>query len=102
MIEGLANNIVCEEKQNCYKQKCSPNGEHFQIATIFVLIPVRQELAFLVREGSAEDHDEVDECADSKESACEEIEDACANFTDIETMNTESAEEEAKEGCYES
>lgn len=54
-------------------------------------------VAVLVSELPAEDHDEVHEIADAEQTAREHIENARTRLSDIEAVNAEAAEEEAKQ-----
>ena len=54
-------------------------------------------VAVFVGELPAEDHDEVHEIADAEQTAREHIENARTRLSDIEAVNAEAAEEEAKQ-----
>ena len=60
---------------------------------------VLDECAVLVSEAAAKDNDKVNKSADSEPAGGEEPEDTCADLAYVETMDTETAEEEAEKSC---
>ena len=70
--------------------------------TIKARLPVRDYRARFVLAFSAKEKDEINQCADAEKTARNQPKDARADLADVESVNAECSEKEAKKHCNES
>lgn len=80
--------------------RCTPNGEFPSDASVRRPeegLPAQDEAPGLVAEGAHDDEDDVDDHADTEQTAGQQPDDAGADLADVETVNTEESEKDCQQ-----